>query len=97
MNLLKETAKVVKAMTILEGSDWLLHQFNPERDYTLSKSVKRLLDECGHPYGIIIQMVYGRDGWHRYGVCDDGEILFSAYHADEKAKLKAQSLGFTLY
>lgn len=43
--------------------------------------------------------IYGSGGWHRYYVnMVTGEVTFSGHHAaSEKAKEKAQALGFNLH
>lgn len=40
--------------------------------------------------------IYGIGGWNRYFVRDDGEIVFSYWHALSEGRKKARGAGFRL-
>jgi hypothetical protein len=41
--------------------------------------------------------LYGAGGFHRYFILGSGEIVFSRYHAGEKATKKAEAVGFRIW
>jgi hypothetical protein len=76
----------------IEGEDHLDYSCNKDNGYSI-KSVMKSLEEMRSDDKFPIGTIYGRGGWNRYFVYSNGEIVFSAYHANEKDIEKAKSLG----
>ena len=41
--------------------------------------------------------IYGNAGFHRYYVRFNGDVVFSAFHAQEKRTAQAEMLGFEIF
>ena len=53
-------------------------------------------DELPDPSRIVAK-IYGIGGWNRYIVNAEGEVLFSAFHADAEATERASRYGFAIF
>jgi len=91
LNLKTNKDDVLTALELMEG-DWILRQ---KGNYTIAGAIDWLNNEPDGFYA-----VYGSGGYNRYFVYPNGDVKFSAYHAEHPKKEtteKAKSLGFQIH
>ena len=93
-NIISDFEKVFEAFLEMEGiplgtthgwEEWL------ELRKTLTSYPEEIQDEMREEANVSI---YGRGGWHRYMIDGNGNVSFSAMHADNDEIKKAKGLGF---
>jgi hypothetical protein len=92
LNLTTNRQDTLTAFELMEG-DYILRQ---KGDYTIDGAIEWLnsMPEDGY------YVVYGNGGYNRYFVYPNGDVKFSAYHAEHPKKettKKAQDLGFQIH
>jgi hypothetical protein len=92
LNLKTNKDDVLTALELMEG-DWILRQ---KGNYSIAGAVDWLNENPEEGF----YTIYGSGGYNRYFVYSNGDIKFSAYHAEYPKKetvKKAQDIGFQIY
>ena len=97
----------LERMAQIEGARWKDEQNgDPEGPYSFNGFLRAwqewaaYSDEDDEPCNLMVDdndAIYGADGWHRYAVQSDGEIIFLCPFASNRQHVdKAEKLGFAL-
>jgi hypothetical protein len=99
-NLRTDPEAAIRALVEMEGARWLERQ---KAGQFKGCSVFDAIEELGkikrtEPADFSIRtVIYGQDGWNRYGVFMNGEVYFVELQAWGKEPLeKAKKLGFLI-
>ena len=98
MNLRKDPEGVIKALTTVEGDDWLKRQKDGQfKGYSVFDAIEELkMQDARADFGVAI--IYGDGGWNRYRVTGAGEVQFLERQAwGPEATKKAEAAGFEIF
>jgi hypothetical protein len=95
-NLLLNKEDVFAALELMEGPGWLQDQLDNYRGYNSLVGALEWLKNRSEA-DTMSYIVYGSGGWHRYSVTVNGDVRFSAGHAQKKDIQKAKDLGFDVF
>lgn len=103
MNLATDPEAVIRALTEVEGERWLERQkkgdFKGSSIFDAIEELKKSWKPEGpHREHSLSTVVYGADGWNRYGVLESGEVYFVERQAwGREAVEKARKAGFRIW